>query len=397
MTHSPQDRKPMSFPPSPWDTALAVGSRLFAWGLLFSVLYILRSFFLLIFLTFVFAYIQASGSAQLAAVVKSRHARVVTVAAGLLLAMALVGIYLVPKVKAQTEIFFNQYGAYMARVDQELYDLSEKYPLLKEAMPKLTQENATLQAKNKMDLKNSLTVSILEQLLDLADEEGGAKNMAQLISAVKGVSGNIVAIGSAFVLSLLFSFLIVLDLPRLSKSVADLQHTKVRFIYIEVAESIREFAHVLGRALEAQLFIAIVNSLLTALGLYLLGLGAHVAFLAVIVFLCSFIPVAGVFISSVPIALIALQTAGLKIMLFTLVLIVFIHLIEGYVLNPKIYGSFMRINPVIVLIILTIGGKLFHLWGLILGVPICTYLFGHAIRIKDVQAAAAKPQPEPTR
>jgi predicted PurR-regulated permease PerM len=43
----------------------------------------------------------------------------------------------------------------------------------------------------------------------------------------------------------------------------------------------------------------------------------------------------------------------------------------------------MRINPVIILIILTIGGKLFGFWGLILGVPFCTYLFGYAIRIRD--------------
>jgi predicted PurR-regulated permease PerM len=30
--------------------------------------------------------------------------------------------------------------------------------------------------------------------------------------------------------------------------------------------------------------------------------------------------------------------------------------------------------------ILTIGGKLFHVWGFILGVPVFTYIFGHAIR-----------------
>ena len=391
MTQPPQDRILTPFPPSPWDRLLTLGTRLLAWGLLFGVLYILRSFFLLIFLTFVFAYIQASGIAQLEASVKSRPARVVLVAAAVLLTLAITGIYLVPKVKAQTEIFFSQYGAYMIRADQELYNLSDKYPLLKDAIPKLNQDNATLQAKNKMDLKNSPTVSVIEQLFNFEEDEGGAKNMAQLIGTVKGVSEHIASIFSAFVLSLLFSFLIVLDLPRLSKSVANLEHTKVKFIYLEVADSIRDFAHVLGRALEAQLFIALVNSVLTALGLYLLGLGGHVAFLAVIVFICSFIPVAGVFISSLPISLIALQTAGLKIMAFTLVLITVIHIIEGYVLNPKIYGSFMRINPVIVLIILTIGGKLFHLWGLILGVPVCTYIFGQAIQIKHARAEGSAP------
>jgi predicted PurR-regulated permease PerM len=108
-----------------------------------------------------------------------------------------------------------------------------------------------------------------------------------------------------------------------------------------------------------------------------------VAFLSVIVFFFSFIPVIGVFISSIPICLIALQTSGVSTMLLAVLLITVIHLIEGYILNPRIYGSYMRINPVIVLIILTVGGKLFGFWGLLLGVPVCTYLFGHAIRIRD--------------
>ncbi len=44
----------------------------------------------------------------------------------------------------------------------------------------------------------------------------------------------------------------------------------------------------------------------------------------------------------------------------------------------------MRINSVIILILLTIGGKLFGLWGLILGVPVCTYILGHAIRSREL-------------
>lgn len=128
-----------------------------------------------------------------------------------------------------------------------------------------------------------------------------------------------------------------------------------------------------------------MNSFLTAIGISILGLGQSVAFLSVIVFFCSFIPVAGVFVSSIPICLISLQTSGLQTMLLSIVMVTVIHLIEGYILNPRIYGTYMRINPVIVLIILTIGGKLFNLWGLILGVPVCTYIFGYAIKGKTAE------------
>lgn len=384
MTGLPQHRKQGQKLPSPWDKLLTLATRSLVWGLLFASLYILRSFSLLIFLTFVFAYIQVSGTNKLERLIHCRPLRVVLVASGILLVFIVAGLYLVPKVKYQTELFFSQFGNHMARVDQELYDLGEKYPLLKQAVPEMLKENRPLE--NRKDLKNSLSVSLLEQFLSSGDETDNVKSMAQLIGALKGMTGHLAAVASAFLLSLLFSFLIVMDMPRLSQMVADLRHTKLNFIYEEVADNIRDFALVLGRALEAQLSIATVNSLLTALGLYALGLNSSVAFLSVIVFICSFIPVAGVFISSVPIALVALQTSGLKTMLLSLLMIAVIHVIEGYVLNPKIYGSFMRINPVIVLIILTIAGKLFQLWGLILGVPICTYLFGHAIRLKPVHS-----------
>lgn len=365
------------------NTILTFGTRLLVWGVLFWILYILRSFFLLIFLTFVFAYLQASGIKRLEKFIKIRTVRVILVAGIILTSLILTGIYIFPKVKTQTEVFFNQFSTYMVRVDQELYGLGDHYPMMRDALPGMIPDRPLNPADVKKDLKNSPTFVLLEKTFGFTDEDEGSHKMDQLITTFKGISGNVVAITSAFLLSLLFSFLIVLDMPSLSRSVADLEYTKIRFIYQEVSENIREFATVLGRSLEAQLFIAIMNSFLTAAGLYGLGFGNSIAFLSMITFFCSFIPVAGIFISSIPISLIALQNLGLQTMFLSLAWIAFIHMVEGYVLNPKVYGSFMRINPVIVLIILTIGGKLFNLWGLVLGVPICTYIFGYAIRFKE--------------
>jgi predicted PurR-regulated permease PerM len=200
------------------------------------------------------------------------------------------------------------------------------------------------------------------------------------------ISRQAVGLVSTFLLAVLFSFLIVLDMPRLSNSIRDLRNTRLRFVYDEMADNIYEFGKVLGHTMQAQFYIACVNTLLTAIGLLVLGMGEHIAFLSVIVFLFSFIPVAGVFISSIPICLLALNDGGLSLMALSILMIVFIHMVEGYFLNPMIYGARLRINPVIVLIILTVGGKLFHIWGLILGVPVCTYIFGYAIRYEKPKA-----------
>ena len=356
--------------------------RLLVWGGFFVVFYILRSFFLLLFLTFVFGYIQNRGVNKLERFITQRTVRVVLVATLFLGILIAVGVFLVPRAKDQTMLFITQLPQHVARLDQELLALGERYPVIGKIIPELSYEAN----HGSSGLGKSQTSILIQQIFGLGEPHAGQHQINQMLDLVRGVGGRIAAIASAFLLALLFSFLIVLDLPRLTASVVSLEHTKLGFVYREVSGSIRKFADDLGQALEAQIMIAVANAVLTALGVMLLGMGSALAFLTVIVFLCSFIPVLGVFVSSVPICLIALQSSGLTTMILAIVMITSIHLIEGYILNPRIYGTYMRINPVIVLVILTVGAKLFHIWGLILGVPICTYVFGYVIRHPEVPA-----------
>jgi predicted PurR-regulated permease PerM len=378
-----------NFPP-PWDYLFALSSRIVVWGLLFGILYVLSSFFLLIFLTFIFAYIQESGVYRLKPYIKKRLFRVIIVATLLFGALTSAAFYLVPQVIYQAQGFARQFSTYTAKIDEVLLGVGNKIPALYDIVPELKNLRDRNLLAESSDKAISPTISvagkILGHLLDAGDGSNTDANSQQsikvIIDKLKNISSYVLSIASAFLLSLLFSFLIVLDLPNLSTSVANLANTKLRFIYIEVADSILDFSRVLGESFEAQLYIGMVNTFLTAIGLYAMGMGEHIAFLSVIVFFCSFIPVAGFIISSIPIFLVSLQSGGLQLMSIAAVFIVIIHFIEGYILNPNIYGARLHINPVIVLIILTLGGKLFHFWGLLLGVPVCTYLFGHAIRYK---------------
>jgi len=374
--------------PRPWNRILPYISALVVWGMLFGTIWLLRSFFLLLFLTFVFSYIQERGVRRLAGRIHARIPRVILVSLLLWSTLTAVGIFLVPQVKTQATLFTGQFRSYLVRVDEEIASLITKYPILGQILPDAPENGMTHAGGDKKNgHNNSASATMLQRLFGFGEQDG-AKNLNQAITTLSNIGGKVATIASSFLLALLFSFLIVLDLPDLAAKVRDLENTRLRFIYLSVADNIREFSLVLGRALEAQLIIAIANSALTAIGISILGLGQHVAFLSVIVFLCSFLPVIGVFISSAPICLVALQVSGLQTMLLAILLIIFIHIIEGYILNPRIYGSYMRINSVIVLIILTIAGKLFNFWGLLLGVPVCTYVFGYAIRFTSEKKAA---------
>jgi predicted PurR-regulated permease PerM len=376
--------------PPPWDRIFPVGSRLFVWSLLFSILYLLRSFSLLIFLTFVFAYIQAHAVDGLKGRIQSRILRVFLVAAFILSIIIGIGSFIFPKVKEQGELFASRYTTYLRSFDTELVSLTTQYPILDRITPETKALQEHLRADGSLGgwtIEISPTAHLIQLVFGNPDsDQAHSDGVRETIKSLREFGAKIIAVSSAFLLSLLFSFLIVLDLPKLARSVQSLENSKLRFIYLEVAESIRDFSLVLGRALEAQLFIAMLNTLLTGVGIYFLGLGANLFFLSMVVFLCSFIPVAGVFLSSLPICLLALQESGVSGVILSICLILLIHFIEAYFLNPKIFGKHLRINPVLVLMILTIGGKLFGVWGLVLGLPTCTYIFTRAIREKSVSA-----------
>ena len=399
--------------PPPWDRIFSLVTRLFVWGLLIAVLHILRPFLLLIFLTFVFSYIQAHGVDGLAHRIRNRPLRVAVVGLVFLGTLFATGFTLAPQVNEQAQTFLKNRHEYIREADYELDKFMSQWPTVKESLLKHREIDASnLLIEDGTDENNNNETEVDPQdpedpddpqdPEDPDDPQDPAENSnatqdpppakkLQLVSDfIEGagdalresslaIGQSVLGYASTFLLALLFSFLIVLDLPKIKRGVTGLARTRVGFIYDEVADNIAGFGLVLGRALEAQLFIAIVNTILTAAGIWILGL-PNLLVLSTMVFFCSFIPVAGTFISSTPICLLALQTGGVTMMLLAILLICIIHAVETYVLNPQIYGHHMHMNPVVVLIVLTVGGKLFGVWGLLLGIPIVNYIWRHAIR-----------------
>ena len=192
---------------------------------------------------------------------------------------------------------------------------------------------------------------------------------------------------STLLFSLLFSFLIVLDLPRLREEVEAIRASRIGWLYEEVRGTVIEFGATLGRTLESQAAIAGANTILTFLGLVILGVPSKFL-LSTIVFFCSFIPVLGVFISTTPIGLVALSTGGFGLVLECIGVVIVVHMVEAYVLNPRITGSYVHLNPVFVLVVLFVGEHLFGIWGLILGVPVAVTLLRRTRAIVRSPASA---------
>lgn len=189
---------------------------------------------------------------------------------------------------------------------------------------------------------------------------------------------------STFLLGTLFSFLIMLDFPNLRAKTIALRDSRLRDIYDVTARSVVRFAIVVGMGFRAQMMIAGLNTLLTALGMYVLGI-QPIGLLSTVVFFCGLIPVLGTFISSAPIVLVAVNTVGPSHALWAIGMIIIVHTIETYILNPRIVAAMFKLSPLVTLMILYVGHKLFGLWGMVLGAPVSVFILRYVILGVDLE------------
>lgn len=384
---------PRSFPP-PWNYLIPLFTRFAIWIVFLGILYLLRHFLPLVFLTFVFAYIAEHGVQGLEHRIKSRAARTAAVFLTLIAGLVLVGAFLGPNLKVQALTFADQVPAKLHQVDDFLKQQRKTHPWLEDFIDEDPQIGKMLLTE--VGILSGNPGSSTPATKGPTTSESGTKDshtkkgqagasidadQHTVLQAIITVFKSAAAITTIFLLSILFAFLIVKDLPRISAGIRSLQDTKLKLFYDEVASTIFRFGQVLGRFLEAQAVIAVLNTALTAIGMLILGI-PNIAFFSAIVFLLSFIPVAGVFISTLPICLEALTSNGFGAVVGVVAMVTIVHLLEAYVFNPLIMGHHLKLNPVLVLVVLVIGHELFGIWGLLLGVPAVTYVLSYAIKVE---------------
>ncbi|XP_024516893.1 uncharacterized protein LOC9663018 [Selaginella moellendorffii] len=179
--------------------------------------------------------------------------------------------------------------------------------------------------------------------------------------------------------SLIFSFLFVWDAPSVKAGIQSLKQTRLSVVYEEIAPVVATFGQIFGKALQAQSTIALVNTVLTSLGLLALRVSG-VGWLSLLVFLCSFVPVAGVIISTVPIGIVAFVETGFLQLSLVVLMVILIHALEAYVLNPAIYSAHLKLHPLLALGVLVFAEHALGVWGLIAAVPMAVFFIEYVIK-----------------
>jgi predicted PurR-regulated permease PerM len=340
------------------------------WISLIAIVFLVRHLFPIFFLTFVLTYIGNTAVTALSKRFRHRKLNVVVVYLAFLAILGGVILLVVPRMLNEARNLARQYIATEAARGGP----GDPF-ILREAREMVDSVIIGVAGMETFeDFRQSDAYATIVERLDATL----ATTTRRITVEVTEFANSAIVFAFQFVLSMILSLVLIWDLPKTKENLRRFYEGRTAEIYREITPSLGAFGIMLGRAFEAQSLVAVVNALLSVVLFVSLGLPS-IALLAVIVFVCSYIPVLGMILSTLPAALLALKVGGMTHVLWLVLGILVIHAVEAYMLNPLIYGRHLRLHPVAVLLILVIAEHLFGVWGLLLGVPIAAFVLKYVV------------------
>lgn len=262
----------------------------------------------------------------------------------------------------------------LPQIVKELKDVTRYVPALSDQVTSIANKLEEIKNFN-TQLWGTFTDIISKQDLDL---------LTQVYERLK--TAGIIFI--KVMLSLILSYIFIIDRDKLSDYLKWIQESNFRFFYDEYKIIFEKIVRTFWLVFQAQSMIALTNAFLTTVWLLIIGAIHWMQFpfiytLAIVVFICWFIPVLGTFISSFPILLIWFTMVdGMTAVIEIVFLITLIHAIEAYYLNPKIVSSFVRIPVSLTFLILIVSEHFMWFAGLVIGIS-SFYLLMELLRDAD--------------
>lgn len=192
--------------------------------------------------------------------------------------------------------------------------------------------------------------------------------------AVRFVEGAAVSIGRTLfnlVLVLVVSIYMLLDLPRLARSIDRRFPPRPGSLPLLV-----RMERALAGYVKGQLLLSVIIGASAALGLWIFdqlgllpGVGTYILLFAAWVAFSELIPYVGPWIGGVPPFIYAAFTKPLS-MLWVTLLFLFIHQVEGHIVIPNVMSRAVRLHPLLVIFGLLAGLEIYGMAGVLVALPL---------------------------
>ncbi len=195
--------------------------------------------------------------------------------------------------------------------------------------------------------------------------EGFQKNLADRLEGVYSLLINMLGSLLLLIIVPVLTFYFLRDEYNLKRAFMKMLPRRWRPLIARISGDIDE---ILGNYFRGMLMISLGVGFLTYIGLWWLGVD-FALFFGLFNTITNFIPLVGPLIGAVPAVLIAfLESPALAMK--TILVIFIIQQAESYLVAPQVFGRTLKFHPLMVILLLMIGGKLFGFMGLLLVLPV---------------------------
>lgn len=235
----------------------------------------------------------------------------------------------------------------------------------------------------------SRDVFSISRLLNMFDP----KNMDRYAKSVMSVGSSVVNI----FLGIIISVYMLLERKHIKNGAA-------RFAKLYIPDKIRkgitfygkEVANFINRYIGCQILDACIVFILSLIVLSIMRM-EYAGLMALMVGSFNLIPYFGAFVAVVISALITLVTNGFMSAVILVVVLIVLQQIDANIIQPRLVASSLSIKPLLVILGVLVGGGLFGILGMFIGVPMVALfknIFEDVMEKKRLALADADDNPE---
>jgi len=257
----------------------------------------------------------------------------------LILIIAAISVYIIPLFTTEINNLIEIIPQYTKAAQEILLDFKEKYK--NTGLPKGVQEVID----QNINALEGILLNILETILN---------------SIIKVFTGFF-----SFILAPVLAFYLLKDLETIKQKAVKIIPAAYRKSIIRL---LVEVDKTLGKYIRGQLIVSSLVALMTTLGLLFLKID-YAIIIGAVAGISNIIPYFGPIIGAIP----AIAIASLKSpasVLWVIIILIAVQQIESGIISPKVMGDSIGLHPVIVILTLIFGGKVFGFWGIILIMPV---------------------------
>jgi predicted PurR-regulated permease PerM len=215
------------------------------------------------------------------------------------------------------------------------------------------------------EVQREVTGMLPKAILDLLPQsnEGGSSSQvgSYLVSLGRSLFSGLLSIGVAFILAL---YLLVDGRRTLEWLVAFAPRPMRPRVWTTLGEARTAVAaYVRGNAITSALAAVVAYVFLIALKV------PAALLLALLTGLLDFVPIIGIFLSALPMVLLAF-TVSTWVGIATAIFNVVYNVVENYYISPRVYGNEMRLSDLAVILAFGVGAELGGVVGALIALPI---------------------------